>query len=95
LPPPPAQVPPTPPTELESLGRASQIPLPRPSTSSPPPQRPSTSSQENTGTQFYVVQPGDSLSVIAEKFGLKTEDLKALNNLTDNNIRPGQRLTVR
>jgi LysM repeat protein len=41
------------------------------------------------------VQPGDSLSVIAEKVGMKTADLKALNGLTSDSIKPGQKLKTR
>lgn len=43
----------------------------------------------------YVVQPGDSLSVIARQHGISTAELAAANGISDYNlIRIGQRLTV-
>ncbi|MCA1031681.1 LysM peptidoglycan-binding domain-containing protein [Bacillus timonensis] len=44
--------------------------------------------------QTYVVQPGDSLSVIAKKFGLTVTGLKNMNNLTTDTIYVGQSLKV-
>jgi membrane-bound lytic murein transglycosylase D len=43
----------------------------------------------------YVVQPGDTLWDISRKFeGLTIETIKKLNNLSDNKIKPGQRLII-
>lgn len=43
----------------------------------------------------YVVEPGDSLSVIAQRHGVSTADLAAANGITNHHyIRVGQRLTV-
>jgi N-acetylmuramoyl-L-alanine amidase len=42
----------------------------------------------------YVVKRGDSLSEIAERFGLSLAELKRLNNLRSNTIQIGQRLTL-
>ena len=42
----------------------------------------------------YVVQPGDTLSKISRKFHMTLELLMAANGLTDDRIRPGQRLKV-
>lgn len=43
----------------------------------------------------YVVQPGDTLSVIAKRNGVSTRDLAAANSITDYQlIRVGQKLTV-
>ncbi len=43
----------------------------------------------------YEVQPGDTLGTIAEKFGLSTDELMAMNSLTDPNlIRVGQALYI-
>ena|SRR5437588_563350 len=39
---------------------------------------------------FYVVQPGDSLWDIAQRFGVSVETLRSLNHLTGNTIYPGQ-----
>lgn len=43
----------------------------------------------------YVVQPGDTLSEIAERFGVTYQTLAALNNLSDPNlIHPGQTIRI-
>lgn len=43
----------------------------------------------------YVVEAGDTLSVIAEQFGVTTEALSQANDITDvNTIRPGQELII-
>lgn len=54
----------------------------------------------NTGTtastpQFYTVQPGDSLWIISRKFnGVTIDQIKKLNNLNSNQIKPGQKLKI-
>jgi membrane-bound lytic murein transglycosylase D len=42
----------------------------------------------------YSVQPGDALSLIARRYGVQVSQIKTWNNLKDNTIRVGQRLTV-
>lgn len=51
---------------------------------------------ENAEPTIYVVQPGDSLSGIAEKYNMSVEDVKALNPgiESDDNIYYDDRLTV-
>ena len=46
-------------------------------------------------TQWYRVRRGDSLSVVARRFGMKVRQLKNMNNLSSNLIRVGARLRVR
>ena len=46
-------------------------------------------------TQWYRVRRGDSLSVVARRYGMKVRQLKAMNNLSSNLIRVGKRLRVR
>lgn len=47
------------------------------------------------GTDVYVVGKGDSLSMIANRLGVKTRELADLNNITDpNKIVVGQKLIV-
>ncbi len=46
-------------------------------------------------TQWYRVRRGDSLSVVARKFGMKVRQLKAMNHLSSNLIRAGKKLRVR
>jgi len=51
--------------------------------------------QQPMNRVVYTVQNGDSLSVIAAKFSVKTTDLKHWNNLVNNKyIKVGQKLTL-
>jgi LysM repeat protein len=46
--------------------------------------------------EYYEVQPGDTLSKIAARFGTTADEIARLNNLADpNRISVGQRLRVR
>jgi len=46
-------------------------------------------------TGKYTIKPGDTLSGIAQEFGITVEELVKLNNITDpNQIQAGQVLTV-
>lgn len=42
----------------------------------------------------YVVQPGDTLSLIAQAFGTTVGKVKEMNNLRSDMLRPGQKLFV-
>ncbi|MFN3997716.1 transglycosylase SLT domain-containing protein [Algoriphagus sp.] len=42
----------------------------------------------------YTVRPGDSLWIISQKHSLSVEQIKRLNNLNSNNIKPGQKLVI-
>lgn len=42
----------------------------------------------------YVVQPGDSLTLISQAFGTKVSIIKEMNNLKSDSIRVGQKLYV-
>lgn len=56
---------------------------------------PPTTVPPPTTTPEYIIQQGDSLSIIAERFGVSTEDLANFNGIEDaNNIRVGQKLTI-
>ena len=51
---------------------------------------------QNTSPKFYVVQPGDSLSLIAEKTGVSLERLQQLNPDIDPQLLPsGVKLRLR
>lgn len=45
-------------------------------------------------SRTYTVRPGDSLWVISQKHALSVEQIKRLNNLNSNNIKPGQKLII-
>jgi LysM repeat protein len=52
-------------------------------------------SEEETSGKIYVVEVGDSLGKIAQKFGTTTEKIIARNELANPNlIRPGQKLII-
>lgn len=48
----------------------------------------------NNGKKTYTVQKGDSLWVIANKYGITTEELKSYNNLKSNLLSIGQVLKI-
>ncbi|MCK8817040.1 L,D-transpeptidase family protein [Natroniella sulfidigena] len=53
-----------------------------------------TNSPDNN-SNYYTVQPGDTLYQIAKKFNTTVQELVRLNNLTDQNlIYPGQRIKI-
>jgi len=59
------------------------------------PVRPTYTPAPVVETTTYVVGRGDSLSVIAARYGLRTAELVALNNIADpNKIRLGQKLIL-
>ena len=44
---------------------------------------------------YYIVQPGDTLWKISQKYpDLSIEEIKRLNNLTSDNLKPGQKLKL-
>lgn len=43
----------------------------------------------------YVVQQGDTLYNISKRFGLTVDELKSLNNFTDNDIKIGQKIIIK
>lgn len=56
-----------------------------------------TSLAENSSSssgRTYTVRPGDSLWIISQKHSLTVEQIKRLNNLNSNNIKPGQKLII-
>lgn len=53
-----------------------------------------TPTQASASVQFYIVQKNDSLSQIANRFGMSTQSLMSLNGLTSSYIRVGQKLKV-
>jgi membrane-bound lytic murein transglycosylase D len=53
-----------------------------------------TNSEDGKELLYYLVKSGDALGLIAQRYGVKQDDLKRWNNLTSNLIHPGQRLKV-
>ncbi|MFC4873386.1 lytic transglycosylase domain-containing protein [Negadavirga shengliensis] len=57
--------------------------------------RSNNSVSESGDNKTYTVQPGDSLWLISKKLnGVTIEQLKKLNNLNNNQIKPGQKLII-
>ena len=54
----------------------------------------SRASSAQAGT-VYEVKSGDTVSTIAERFGLKSAELRQINELSNDNIRIGQKLKVK
>ncbi len=50
--------------------------------------------QEMPGIVGYIVQPGDSLWKIAKKFHITVESIMTMNELSNDEIRPGDRLIL-
>ena len=52
--------------------------------------------QKGSGDKFYIVQPGDSLSTIAEKEGIELDTLEQLNpDLDPQTLSAGQQVRLR
>ncbi|MBN2615882.1 MAG: LysM peptidoglycan-binding domain-containing protein [Bacteroidales bacterium] len=45
-------------------------------------------------TEFYTVQPGETLFSIAKKFGVNINKLREMNNLYNQEVTPGQRILI-
>jgi len=55
---------------------------------------PGGTSAPTTTDNYYVVKQGDTLFRISQLFKLTVDELKTLNNISDNNIKIGQKLLV-
>ena len=61
----------------------------------PAPQPGETPSTDADPSQVYVIEPGDTLSGIAEKFGVPVDSIAQANSIADvNEIKPGQELII-
>ena len=75
----------TPPGAASATATSTPTTVPPTSTPSPTP----------TGPTVYVVQPGDTLLEIAERFGVDSEAIARYNGLADpDDLSPGQELTI-
>lgn len=54
----------------------------------------STSGSTGSGQDYYTVRSGDSLYLIANRYGTSINAIKSANNLYSNNIYPGQKLRI-
>ncbi|OJG89214.1 hypothetical protein RV16_GL002286 [Enterococcus saccharolyticus] len=67
----------------------------QPSQSTTPTTPEPSAPQANSNTGSYTVQSGDSVWLIADKFGLTIDELCSLNGIQNNFIYPGQSLIVK
>lgn len=69
----------------------------KPSTSNPSTSKPSTGSGSTTTTAntYYTVKAGDSVWLIANKYGISMSQLVSWNGIKNNLIHPGQKLIVK
>lgn len=64
-------------------------------TTPPPPPPPTDTGGEQPAGGVHVVQPGETLSAIARRYGTTAQAIAAANNIANLNlIRPGQQLTI-
>ena len=52
------------------------------------------SKKQSASSGTHVVKSGESLYVIAERHGITVNELKRANSLSNNKIKPGQKLTI-
>lgn len=69
-----------------------QAPSTREIPSQKPMPQPSSSQKQSAMPEYHIVQKGETLYRIAKKYNMSVYELKRYNNLTDNNIYPGQKL---
>ncbi|GAB2988021.1 hypothetical protein GCM10027049_30420 [Mucilaginibacter puniceus] len=50
--------------------------------------------QVTPANKLYTIKQGDTLYNISKRFGLTVDELKALNNMSDNTIKLGQQLVI-
>jgi len=55
----------------------------------------STVSKTPDGTNKHTIRKGETLSQIAEKYKVSTDDIRNWNNLNDDNIIAGQKLIIK
>lgn len=81
-------------TETQPTTSYPETPSTAPTT--PPQSKPVVTRPTGTANgQYYTVQQGETLWGISRKFNLTVDQLKNLNGLTDNVIKPGQQLKVK
>jgi LysM repeat protein len=79
------------PQPTPTLDLAATTPAPAVATETPTPESAAPPAEE----VVYVVQPGDTMLVIATRYGVTVEDILAANNLNDPNfVFAGQRLVI-
>lgn len=55
----------------------------------------SSDQEEDTSEEYYTVKSGDSLWMIARQHNTTVDEIKRLNDMQSNSLRPGDRLRIR
>jgi polysaccharide biosynthesis transport protein len=50
---------------------------------------------EENGFSYHIVQQGESLELLASRYGVSRGQIMSMNNLSDNNLTPGQSLVIK
>ncbi len=66
------------------------VTIPAPAVTPAPAQAQGGTISGDTGASFYVVQPGDTLWAITNRLSVDLDDLRTINNLSDDIIYPSQ-----
>ena len=86
----------TPPAIYKLVVKKVETPSARPKPAAPAAATPSAVSvQKKLDESYHTVKPGETLYRIANNYGLSLDELRAINNLSGNEIEPGQTLKVR
>lgn len=56
---------------------------------------PKNAEKVTTNITYHTVEKGDTLYSISRKYGVKVDDIKKLNNLSDNSLSVGQKLRIK
>ncbi len=54
----------------------------------------SPKAKQKAREKTYLVKKGDSLSAIAQRYQISTQELKSANKLKSNDLKPGQKLRI-
>lgn len=83
------------PSYPSSTNKPSPRPSTQPSTSQPKPKPTTTPTKPAGAVQYHTVVQSETLWAISRKYGITVDQLKQLNSLSDNTIKPGQQLRVK